>query len=33
MDRAAKSELVASLHEVFKDTGVIVVTHYAGMTV
>ncbi|MEO1281386.1 MAG: 50S ribosomal protein L10 [Pseudomonadota bacterium] len=33
MDRAAKSELVASLHEVFKDTGVVVVTHYAGMTV
>lgn len=33
MDRAAKSELVASLHEVFKDTGVIVVAHYAGLSV
>lgn len=33
MDRAAKSELVASLHEVFKDTGVVVVAHYAGLTV
>ena len=33
MDRAEKKELVASLHDVFKDTGVIVVAHYAGMTV
>ncbi|MCL4768587.1 MAG: 50S ribosomal protein L10 [Hyphomicrobiaceae bacterium] len=33
MDRAAKRELVASMHDVFKDTGVIVVAHYAGMTV
>lgn len=33
MDRAAKSELVTSLHAVFQDTGVIVVAHYAGMTV
>lgn len=33
MDRAAKSELVTSLHDVFKDTGVVVVAHYAGMTV
>lgn len=33
MDRAAKSELVAALHEVFKDTGVIVVAHYAGLSV
>lgn len=33
MDRAAKSELVSTLHEVFKDTGVVVVAHYAGMTV
>ena len=33
MDRAAKRELVTSMHDVFKDTGVIVVAHYAGMTV
>ena len=33
MDRAEKKELVTSLHDVFKDTGVIVVAHYAGMTV
>ena len=33
MDRAAKRELVTSLHDVFKDTGVVVVAHYAGMTV
>ncbi len=33
MDRAAKSELVTSLHNVFKDTGLVVVAHYAGMTV
>ncbi len=33
MDRAAKSELVAQLHDVFKDTGVVVVAHYSGMTV
>lgn len=33
MERAAKRELVNTLHEVFKDTGVVVVTHYAGMTV
>ena len=33
MDRAAKRELVASMHGVFKDTGVVVVAHYAGMTV
>ena len=33
MDRAAKRELVATLHDVFKDTGVIVVAHYAGLTV
>lgn len=33
MDRAAKSELVTSLNGVFKDTGVVVVAHYAGMTV
>jgi len=33
VDRAAKAELVTTLHDVFKDTGVIVVAHYAGMTV
>ncbi len=33
MDRAAKRELVAQLHDVFKDTGVVVVAHYSGMTV
>jgi large subunit ribosomal protein L10 len=33
VDRAAKRELVTSLHDVFKDTGVIVVAHYAGMSV
>ena len=33
VDRAAKKELVASLHEVFKNTGVVVVAHYAGLSV
>ena len=33
MDRAAKRELVTALHDVFKDTGVVVVAHYAGLTV
>ena len=33
MDRAAKSALVTQLHSVFKDTGVVVVAHYTGMTV
>jgi large subunit ribosomal protein L10 len=33
MDRAAKKELVSTLNEAWKDTGVIVVAHYAGMTV
>ena len=33
MDRAAKAGLVTSLNGVFKDAGVIVVAHYAGMTV
>ena len=33
MDRAEKSELVATLNQVFKDTGTIVVAHYAGLTV
>jgi large subunit ribosomal protein L10 len=33
VDRAQKKELVTTLHDVFKDTGVVVVAHYAGMTV
>lgn len=33
VDRAAKRELVSTLHDVFKDTGVVVVAHYAGLTV
>ena len=33
MDRAAKHELVSTLNEAWKDTGLIVVAHYAGMTV
>lgn len=33
MDRAAKQALVSNLNTVFKDTGVVVVAHYAGMTV
>ena len=33
MDRAAKRELVTTLNTVFKDTGLVVVAHYAGMTV
>jgi large subunit ribosomal protein L10 len=33
LDRAAKSDLVASLGEVFKSTQVVVVAHYSGLTV
>ncbi len=33
MDRATKSEFVASLGEVFKATKVVVVAHYSGLTV
>lgn len=33
MDRAEKTELVASLQQVFQTTNVIVVCHYAGLTV
>jgi len=33
LDRAAKSELVAALGEVFKATKVVVVAHYSGLTV
>lgn len=31
MERAAKRELVTALHEVLKDTGVVVVAHNTGM--
>ncbi len=33
MDRAEKRESVASLNEVFKSSGVVVVAHYSGLTV
>jgi large subunit ribosomal protein L10 len=33
VDRAAKSELVTSLNGVFANAGVVVVAHYAGLTV
>lgn len=33
MDRAEKRELVSTLHDVFNDSGVVVVAHYAGLTV
>jgi large subunit ribosomal protein L10 len=33
LDRAAKSDLVASLGQVFKATQVVVVAHYSGLTV
>jgi large subunit ribosomal protein L10 len=33
VDRAAKKELVATLNGVFKDTTVVVVAHYSGLTV
>jgi large subunit ribosomal protein L10 len=33
MDRAQKAEAVTALNQVFKDTGAIVVAHYAGLTV
>jgi large subunit ribosomal protein L10 len=33
LDRAAKSEMVASLGEVFKATKVVIVAHYSGLTV
>lgn len=33
MDRAAKRELVDNLHGVFKDTGLVVVSHYSGLSV
>jgi large subunit ribosomal protein L10 len=33
VDRAAKKEHVATLNSVFKDTSVVVVAHYSGLTV
>jgi len=33
LERAEKKQLVASLHEVFNKTSVVVVAHYAGLTV
>jgi large subunit ribosomal protein L10 len=33
VDRAAKEALVASLHDVFKNAGAVVVAHYAGLSV
>ena len=33
MDRAQKQQLVAGLHEVFSNTNVVVVAHYAGLSV
>ena len=33
MDRAAKKEQVTALNGVFKDTNVVVVAHYSGLTV
>jgi large subunit ribosomal protein L10 len=33
LDRAAKSEFVANLGQVFKSTQVVVVAHYSGLTV
>ena len=33
MDRAAKKEAVTELNEVFKASNVVVVAHYAGLTV
>ena len=33
MDKAAKRELVGTLNDVFKASGVVVVAHYAGLTV
>jgi len=33
MERAQKREVVTALHDVFATTGVVVVAHYAGLTV
>lgn len=33
MDRSQKEELVSSMHQVFEDASMVVVTHYSGLTV
>ncbi len=33
MNRAEKNEVVTSLHDVFKNAGVVVVAHYSGLSV
>src|SRR5438270_10541535 len=33
VDRAAKKELISTMNGVFKDTNVVVVAHYSGLTV
>lgn len=33
MDRAAKEDLVASMHRTFNETAAVVVAHYSGLTV
>ena len=33
MDRAEKHEFVATLHRVFQDAAIVIVTHYSGLTV
>ncbi len=33
MDRGQKEELVASMHQTFEDSNMVVVTHYSGLTV
>ena len=33
MDRVEKENMVSSLHETFEDNSMVVVTHYAGLTV
>ncbi len=33
MDRAEKHEFVATLHRVFQDAAIVIVTHYTGLTV
>jgi large subunit ribosomal protein L10 len=33
VDRAQKREMVATLHDVFSNTGVVVVAHYSGLNV
>ncbi len=33
MDRGQKEDLVASMHQTFDDAGLVVVTHYSGLTV